>query len=151
MVLHLKAAAIASPTLLKRTVRPMEHRRVALRAFTALAEICNGTARTEEIIDLCDSINVVEALVTIGKCDDDSAPEHILKAMDGVRVAVKCPSGMMRMGQASTFSMRHIVTLHDLAVGRLSQGTLFEAWQLVMDKIADPAANESTGLFVVHA
>jgi len=133
----------------KRTPVPfVEHKRVALRAYTALAEMCNGTARREEWLDLADSVNVVEALRAIGKIDHDDVDVAVQSAIDGLMVAIKCPDGMMRMGQAATYAMRQLVTWHDEAIGKLSRGTMFEALDLVHQRIHDPNGCQANGLFV---
>lgn len=135
----------------RQPVPAMEHKRVALAAYTALAEMCNGTARREEWEDLAASVNVVEALAIMEKLPVAEVSPAVQLAIDGLRVAIKCPDGMMRMGQAATYAMRQIVTWHDDAIGRLSRGVLYEAWDLVQRRIADPQANESNGLYVVDA
>lgn len=140
-----------NPAVKRKPVDLGEHKRVALRAHTALAEMINGTARIEEWQDLSESVNIVEALRILEKVPAEGLEAAVQAAIDGLMVAIKCPNGMMRMGAASTAAMRHVVTLHDDAVGRLSRGTLYEALELVTRRIYDPAADESTGLFVVNA
>ena len=123
--------------------------RVALRAYTALAELCKGTARTEELEDLTDSANVVEALATMGKFDAVAVSIWMNAAIIGFEVAVRCPDGMMRMGKDATWAMRNLVTMHDVAISKFSQGTMLEAWALVINKIRDPSSCAANGLIVV--
>lgn len=123
--------------------------RVALRAYTALSELCNGTARMEELEDLTDSANVVEALATMGKFDAVAVSIWMTAAIVGFDVAVRCPAGMMRMGKEATWAMRNLVSLHDQAIGKFSQGTMLEAWALVINKIRDPSSCAANGLIVV--
>ncbi len=82
----------------------------------------------------------------MGKLPKEEVEPHVRSAIDGLLVAIKCPDGMMRMGQKSTFSMRHIVTLHDQAIGKFGRGTMYSAWELVLERVSDP-----NGLFVVNA
>ncbi len=130
-------ASQLSPSNARKPVSMGEHKRVALRAFTALAEMCNGTARLEEFQDLCDSVNVVDALGTMGKFDPEQTRALVDQAIAGLEVAIKCPPGLMRMSASSTFALRCIVSMHDEAISKFSAGTLFTAWQLVLAKIAD--------------
>lgn len=146
----MNAIRLSSATA-RRPVPVFEHNRVALRAFTALCEICNGTARREEWQDLADSCNIVEALSVMGKYERVLVEPVVDMAIHGLMVAIKCPDGMMRMGAAATLAMRHVVTLHDEAIGKFGRVTMFEANALVLKRIADPTAGESTGLFVVNA
>lgn len=133
-----------------RKLTPMsQQRRVALRAYTALAELCNGTARMEELEDLTDSANVVEALATMGKFDAVAVSIWMTAAIVGFDVAVRCPTGMMRMGKDATWAMRNLVTMHDVAISKFSQGTMLEAWALVINKIRDPSSCAANGLIVV--
>lgn len=129
----------------------VEHRRAALCMYTALAEMVNGTARVEEWQDLADSLNIVEALRAMERIEAPDLEHLIQLALDGLKVAIKCPPGMMRMGKDSMFAMRHVVTLHDDAIGRFSRGTMYAAFELVVKRIYDPHAGPSTGLFVVNA
>lgn len=142
---------LASHSALRRPVHAVEHKRVALRFYTALAEMVNGTARREEWLDLSDSVNIVDALGVMGKYELTEVRPHVDAAIDGLMVAIKCPSGMMRMGAASTYAMRHVVTLHDEAIARFSAMTMREAWEMVVQKIADPRSTAETGLIVVDA
>jgi hypothetical protein len=135
----------------KKTVPTTEHRRVALRAHTALAEFLKGAGTREEFADICDSVNVVEALATIGKLDRDEVSPLVTDAITGLVTAAKCPPGMMGFGPAAAFAARRIVCLHDEAIGRFSAATMYEAWQLVLAKIADKSANAENGLLVVDA
>ena len=135
----------------RRRVPLTEHKRVALRAYTALVEMANGTARREEWHDLADSVNIVEALSTMGKYDAAIVDPLVRQAIAGLMVAIKCPDGMMCMGAAATLAMRTLVTMHDEAIAKFSIGTMYEANALVLAKISDPTANESTGLYVVNA
>lgn len=137
-----------SNTTRRLPVPPGEHRRVALRAYTALAEMCNGTARREEWIDLSENVNIVEALRAMDCLPDDEVPPAIQLAIDGLMVAIKCPDGMMRMGQASTYAMRQIVTWHDEAIGKFSRGTMYAAAEMVNARISDPKGGPENGLFV---
>lgn len=142
---------LARTPALRKPVHAVEHKRVALRFYTALAEMVNGTARVEEFQDLCDSVNIVDALGAMGKYELTEVRPHVDAAIAGLCVAIKCPSGMMRMGAASTLALRHVVTLHDEAIGKFSHMTMREAWELVVQKIADPRASAETGLVVVNA
>lgn len=126
-----------------------QQRNVALRAYLALAELCNGTARMEELEDLTDSANVVEALATMGKFDAVAVSIWMNAAIIGFEVAVRCPDGMMRMGKDATWAMRNLVTMHDVAISKFSQGTMLEAWALVINKIRDPSSCAANGLIVV--
>lgn len=127
----------------------------ALAAYTALAEMCNGTARREEWQDLADSLNVVEALAVMGRLPSGVTAEQVAEttqlAIDGLMVAIKCPDGMMRMGQKATYAMRQIVTWNDEAIGKYSRMSLYEAWEMVQKRVADPKADASNGLYVVNA
>ncbi len=140
-----------NPSTAKLRVPVGEHKLVALTAYTALAEMCNGTARREEWQDLASSVNVVEALACMGKLPEAEVSPAVQLAIEGLMVAIKCPDGMMRMGPAATLAMRQIVTWHDDAIGKFSRLTLWEAWEMVQQRIADPKANASNGLFVVNA
>jgi hypothetical protein len=136
-------------------VPAVEHRRVALCAYTALAEMANGTARRAEWQDLSDSVNIVEALRAMGRYDPDGddVERTCQTAIDGLLVAIKCPEGQMRMGERSGHigAMRRVVELHDEAIGKFSRGTMYAAWELVQQRIYDPNGNESNGLYVVNA
>lgn len=144
-----------NPTTARQRVPLTEHKMVALANFTALAEMCNGTARREEWVDLSNSLNVVEALATMGRFPAGVTGEEVAEttqlAIDGLMVAIKCPDGLMRMSAKATFAMRQIVSWHDEHIGKLARATLYDAWELVQKRIADPNANASNGLFVVSA
>lgn len=128
-----------------------QQKRVALRAYTALSELCNGTARLEELEDLTDSANIVEALATMGKFDAAAVAIWMTAAIEGFQVAVKCPPGMMRMGKDATWAMRNLVSMHDDAISKFSQQTMVDAWALVINKIRDPSACAANGLIVLNA
>jgi hypothetical protein len=140
-----------NPANARRRVPMTEHKRVALRAYTALAEMCNGTARRDEWQDLSESVNVVEALSVMGKYDKAVVDPLVSQAIAGLMVAIKCPDGLMSMGAAATLAMRTLVTMHDEAIAKFSVGTMYSAHEMVLAKICDPTANESTGLYVVNA
>ena len=129
----------------------VDHQLEALRVYTALAEMCNGTARREEWQDCADSVNMVEALATLGKCERAEVTPLVDTAIAGLMVAIKCPDGLMRMGAAATLALRTLVTMYDEALGKFARATMYEAWMLVLNRIADPKANESNGLFRVDA
>lgn len=135
----------------KQRVPVAEHNRVALRFYTALAEMVNGTARREEWSDLADSCNVVEALGTLGKYDAAVVAPLTQQCIEGLMVAIKCPDGMMRMGATATRAMCQVVALHDDAIAKFSRGSLYDAWELVQQRIYDPQGCEANGLFVVQA
>lgn len=147
----MNAMVSLSSAMRKKPVPPMEHRAAALCMWTALAEMVNGTARREEWTDLANCLNVVEALRAMGRIAGEDLETHIQRGIDGLMVAIKCPDGMMRMGKDAMFSMRHIVTLHDDAIGRYSRQTLYDAHDLVVKRIADPKAGPHNGLYVVNA
>ena len=135
-----------------RAPKPMAERRMeALRVYTALAAMCNGTARREEWQDCADSVNMVEALATMGKYNPVEVTPLVTAAIAGLLVAMKCPDGMMRMGAAATLALRTLVTLYDEALGKFARATMYEAWMLVVRRIADPTANESNGMFRADA
>lgn len=135
----------------KRIVPPGEHRRVALRSHTALAEFLKGAGTRSEWQDIADSVNIVEALGTMGKLDAAVVGPLVNTCMDGMVVAMKCPPGMMGFGPDAAAAARRIICLHDEAIGKFSSATMYEAWHLVLSKIADKTANAETGLIVVDA
>jgi hypothetical protein len=135
----------------RKPASPQQHQRVALRAYTALAELCNGTARMEELEDLADSANVVEALAAMGKFDAGEITPWMDAAVIGFSVALKCPPGMMRMGKDATWAMRNLVTRHDEAMGKFSQQTMLDAWAMVIVKMADPKATLADGVIRLSA
>lgn len=144
----MNAIALAT-TLARKPLPSMEHQKSALRAYTALAEMCNGTARLEEYEDLCVSVNIVEALGTMERYDPVKVAPLVDAAIAGLVVAIKCPSGMMRMGAHATRSLREIVSMHDEAISKFGRGTIYLAMELVRKKIAE--GENAEGLIVVNA
>lgn len=142
-------AITLSPVTARKPVPFGEHKRVALVAYTALSEMCNGTARIEEFHDLCATVNIVEALATMEKYDMAIVRPLVDTAIAGLEVAIKCPSGMMRMGASATAAMRHLVVLHDQAIAKFGRGTMYDADALVLRKIAE--GPHAQGLTVVQA
>lgn len=133
----------------RRPVPALAANRVALRAYTALAMMSEGTARREEWLDLADSANIVEALIDMGKFDHASVRPVVDAAVAGLVVAMRCPQGMMRMGPAIQ-AMREVVGLHDEAVSKFAQDTLHRAFQHVCDRIYTAQAANDPGVTVVE-
>ena len=132
--------------------KPMAERRMeALRVYTALAAMCNGTARREEWQDCADCVNMVEALAAMGKYNSTEVTPLVTAAIAGLMVAIKCPDGMMRMGAAATLALRTLVTMYDEALGDFSQATMHTAWRLAVRQIDAPTASESGGISMVDA
>lgn len=133
----------------RRPVHALKANRVALRAYTALAMMADGTARREEWLDLADSCNIVEALVQLGKYDAASVRPLVDAAVAGLVVAMRCPAGMMRMGPAIK-AMAEVVGLHDEAVCKFSQDTLRQAFEAVCERIYSAKAAHDPGVTVVE-
>lgn len=131
----------------RRPVHALAANRVALRAYTALAMMAEGTARREEWLDLADSANIVGALIELGKYDSATAKPLVDAAVAGLVVAMRCPQGMMRMGPAIK-AMAEVVSLHDEAVSKFSQDTLRKAFDLVCERIY--SAKTDPGVTVVE-
>lgn len=130
--------------------KPLAERRMeALRVYTALAAMCNGTARREEWQDCADCVNMVEALATQGNYKAADVAPLVTAAIAGLMVAIKCPDGMMRMGAAATLALRTLVTLYDDALGEFAPATMYAAWRLVVRQIDAPTA--SGGMFRADA
>lgn len=133
----------------RRPVHALAANRVALRAYTALAMMAEGTARREEWLDLADSANIVEAMVEMGKFDEQSVRPIVDAAVAGLVVAMRCPAGMMRMGQAIQ-AMSEVVRLHDEAVAKFSQETLRRAFEIVCERVFSARAEKDPGVTVVE-
>lgn len=127
----------------KKTVRPLEHRRVALRSHTALAVFLKGSGGREEWQDIADSVNIVEALATMQKVDSQEIMPLVQATIGGLVTASKCPPGMMGFGPDSAAAARRIVCLHDEAIGKFSATTMYEASDLVLRKIIAAKADSS--------
>ena len=135
---------------MRRPTPVLEHSRVALRIFTALAEMCAERARVAEWRDLADSCNVVEALVELGKYEAAKVTPLLDAAKDGLQVAIKCADGQMRMRHDQLAALRQVVTLHDEAIGKFSLGTMFEAERRVVATVRRVMAGDETGVTVVQ-
>ena len=144
-------AIILSKFNARKTVPPQEHKRVALRMHTALAVFLAGVGTREEWADIADSVNIVEALATMGKLDPTEVGPLVTSATAGLVVAAKCPPGMMAFGQDAAAAARRIVCLHDEAIGKYSAATMYEASHLVLSKIAEQVTNADNGVIVVSA
>lgn len=132
--------------------KPLAERRMeALRVYTALAAMCNGTARREEWQDCADCVNMVEALTMQGNYKVADVAPLVTAAIAGLMVAIKCPDGMMRMCAAATLALRTLVTLYDDALGEFAPATMYAAWRLVVRQIDAPTASERNGMFRADA
>lgn len=141
----LKGAAMRRPTPLT------EHRKTALRAHTALAEMCGDRAGVAEWRDLADSCNMVEALVELGKYEAGKVMPLLESAKDGLVVAMKCAEGQMRMSGEHLLALRGVVTLHDQAIGKFSIGTMLEAQAIVVETVRRVLDGDEAGATVVQA
>lgn len=138
-----------SPANARRPVHALHANYVALRAFTALAMMVKGNARREEWLELADSCNTVEALVSMGKYDEASVRPQVDAAIQGLVVAIRCPDGMKRMGPAIQ-AMREVVTLHDEAICKFSSGTMAEAYRLVVERTCSAQVDSDPSVTVVR-
>ena len=144
------AIILRSEANARRPTPVLEHRRVALRIFTALAEMSAMRAGKAEWSDLADSCNVVEALSELGKFDADQVVPVLNAAKDGLKVAIKCADGQMRMRGDKLQALRRVVSLHDEAVGKFSLATMFEAERRVIATVRRVMAGDETGVTVVY-
>jgi hypothetical protein len=143
------AVVLRGASSMRRTTPVGEHKRVALRIYTALAEMCAERARESEWRDLADCCNIVEALVELGKYEAEKVVPHLELAKAGLVVAMKCADGQMRMGREQLMALRHIVTLHDEAIAKFSIATMFEADLRVISTVRRVLGGDEAGATIV--
>jgi len=132
----------------KKPMNMAEHEHRALRAWTAAAEMINGTARREEWDDCADCINIVESLYDMGKLGEETM-HWVIGAIRGMRDAIEMPDGQMRMHAGETVCLRHVVTLYDSALGKFARQTIVEAERRVVQKIALARVDPSSDMLVI--
>lgn len=132
----------------KKPMNMAEHELRALRAWTAAAEMINGTARREEWDDCADCINIVEALYDMGKLGEETM-HWVVGAIRGMRDAIEMPNGLMRMHAPEIVCLRHVVTTYDLAIGRFAKQTIVDAERRVVRKIALAKVDPDSDLLVI--
>lgn len=121
---------------------------MALVAWTATAEMINGTARREEWDDIADFVNIVEALHEMNKLGPETM-HWVLGAIRGLQFAITQPDGQMRMHAAEIVCLKHVTELYDGAIGRLATKTIEEARQRVIRKIQLSRLDPNTDLVVI--
>ena len=136
---------------LRMPVSMQEHGKVLLSILTALEELHRGRCRKEEWSDLCDAINVVEALVDLKKLDARAFGPLIGEAhravIDAAGQIKERGWAVLPTGQFAI--LRRICGLYDAALGRLSAGTMSQAARVVMSRIVDQKRNPANGVVVV--
>jgi di/tripeptidase len=112
--------------------------RVALKIHTALDMMMRGEAGVEEWRDLCDGINVTEALCDLKKMDEELHRSAIDSSIAAMAEAMENfgELGKLRMSDRALDSLKQIVVAYDLAIGRFSQKTLAEAYTHFAVKVA---------------
>ncbi len=131
--------------------QPVDSRRylhLALVAWTAAAEMINGTARSQEWDDIADIVNIVEALHEMNKLGAETM-HWVLGAIRGLQFAATQPDGQMRMHAAEIVCLRHVMELYDDAIGRFAEKTIEEAKQRVIRKIQLSRVDPNTDLLVI--
>lgn len=124
----------------------------SLRAYTAFYEMANGTARSEEWDDLADAINLVEALCDLERFKDTTSMLHFVDgATDGMKEAVQCENGQMRMRGHQTTALRVIVERYHESLTKFSRGTWHVARQRVLTKIQLANVDDRLGIAVLRA
>ena len=120
---------------------------VGLRCFTALAELIKGTATIEEWHDVCEAMNGVEVLCTMGKIDSAKFMPIVIKAQQGMVQASRNQqaTGTMTLSSEShLFAIRECVTEYESAIGRFSQWTIAQASAEVVMRTARAKPEEVT-------
>lgn len=122
----------------RKVTSPAEHMRVALKVHTALDLMMRGRAGIEEWRDLCDGINVLEALCEIGKIDPELHKPAIDQAIEAMAEAMESfgDLGKLCMSDRALDALREVIAAYDLAIGRFSQKTLAEAYVHFAVKVA---------------
>ena len=131
--------------------QPVDSRRylhLALVAWTAAAEMINGTARSQEWDDIADIVNIVEACHEMNNLGAETM-HWVLGAIRGLQFAATQPDGQMRMHAADIVCLRHVMELYDDAIGRFAEKTIEEAKQRVIRKIQLSRVDPNTDLLVI--
>lgn len=136
----------------RKTASEAEHRRVALRVHTALAMMIQGAATLEEWRDICDAINITEALCDIGKMAPELHAEQLATSTESMAEAFEDfrDLGRMRMSDRALDALKHVVGAYDLAIGRFSQETLASAHMHFAIKVASARAKPDPTVRVVE-
>lgn len=132
----------------KQPADPRRHMHLALVAWTAAAEMINGTARQQEWDDIADCVNIVEALHEMNKLGPETM-HWVLGAIRGLQFAVTQPDGQMRMHAAEIVCLKHVIELYDDAVGKFATKTIEDARQRVIRKIQLSRMDPTTDLVVI--
>lgn len=136
---------------MKSDKQPLDSRRhmhLALVAWTAAAEMINGTARREEWDDIADCVNIVEALHEMNKLGAETM-HWVLGAIRGLQFAITQPNGQMRMHAAEIVCLKRVIELYDDAIGKFAGKTIEDARARVVRKIQLSRMDPNTDLLVI--
>lgn len=132
----------------KKPVDARRHMHLALVAWTAAAEMINGTARAQEWDDIADCVNIVEALHEMNKLGVETM-HWVLGAIRGLQFAAEQPDGRMRMHANELVCLKHVIELYDDAIGKFAEQTINQAKQRVIRKIQLSRSDPNTDLLVI--
>lgn len=136
---------------MKNDKQPLEGRLLMhyeLVAWTAAAEMINGTARRQEWDDIADCVNIVEALHEMNKLGPETM-HWVVGAIRGLQFAITQPDGQMRMHAAELVCLKHVIEAYDEAIRKFAAKTIEDARRRVVRKIQLSRMDPNTDLLVI--
>lgn len=118
-----------------------ERSRIMHRVYGSVDLMARGKGDVEAWKDICDAINIIEAMVEMGKLPAVQHMPHVTSAIAGmVEARRQCEPGTMTMGQEHLDALRHIASTYDEALERFAVRTLAEARTRVVMRISQQRA-----------